>query len=87
MQCKKSQNHDLLRKLFENIVILKERSMNILKSLLKQKHEDNKVIMTKGIELTLKLSTDMISTSRKLFVETLPPGFLTQNTKEEVLAA
>jgi hypothetical protein len=38
--------------------------------------------MTKGIELTLKLSTDMISTSRKLFVETLPPGFLTQNTKK-----
>jgi hypothetical protein len=38
--------------------------------------------MTKGIELTPKLSTDMISSSRKLFVETLPHGFLTQNSKK-----
>jgi hypothetical protein len=38
--------------------------------------------MTKGTELTPKLSTDMASFLRKLFVETLPHGFLTQNTKK-----
>jgi hypothetical protein len=40
------------------------------------------VIITKGIELTPKLSTDMVSSFRKLFVETLSHGFLIQNTKE-----
>jgi hypothetical protein len=38
--------------------------------------------MTKGTELTPKLSADMISYSRKLFIETLPQEFLTQNTKK-----
>jgi hypothetical protein len=50
--------------------------------LIKAEIQNNKVIMTKGTELTLKLSTDMISSSRKLFVETLSHGFLTQNTKK-----
>jgi hypothetical protein len=50
--------------------------------LIKAETQNNKVIMTKGTELTLKLSTDMISSSRKLFVKTLPHGFLTQNTKK-----
>jgi hypothetical protein len=50
--------------------------------LIKAETRDTKVIMTKGTELTLKLSTDMASFLRKLFVETLPHGFLTQNTKK-----
>jgi hypothetical protein len=50
--------------------------------LIKVETRNNKVIMTKGTKLTLKLSTDMISSSRKLFVETLPHRFLTQNTKK-----
>jgi hypothetical protein len=51
-------------------------------NLIKAKAQDNKVIMTKGTKLTPKLSTDMASFLRKLFVETLPHGFLTQNTKK-----
>jgi hypothetical protein len=38
--------------------------------------------MTRGTELTLKLSTDMVSSPRKLFFEALSHGFPTQNTKE-----
>jgi hypothetical protein len=51
-------------------------------NLIKAEARDNKVIMTKGTELTPKLSTDMALFLRKLFVETLPHGFLTQNTKK-----
>jgi hypothetical protein len=50
--------------------------------LIKAKTQDKKVIMIKGIELTPKLSTDMISSPRKLFFEALSHGFPTQNTKE-----
>jgi hypothetical protein len=39
-------------------------------------------MMTKGTDLTPKLSMDMASFLRKLFIETLPHGFLTQNTKK-----
>jgi hypothetical protein len=52
--------------------------------LIKAETQDNKVIMTKGTELTPKLSTDMASILRKLFVETLPHGFLAQNTKKRL---
>jgi hypothetical protein len=41
------------------------------------------VIMTKGTELTPKLSIDMVSSPWKLFFEALSHGFPTQNTKEE----
>jgi hypothetical protein len=50
--------------------------------LIKVETKNKKVIMTKGTKLTPKLGTDMISSSRKLFIETLPHGFLTQNTKK-----
>jgi hypothetical protein len=40
------------------------------------------VLNTKEMKLTPKLSTDMTFPPRKLFVETLPHGFLTQNTKK-----
>jgi hypothetical protein len=39
--------------------------------------------MTKGTELTPKLSADMVSSPQKLFFEALFHGFPTQNTKEE----
>jgi hypothetical protein len=42
------------------------------------------VLNTKEMKLTPKLSTDMTSLSRKPFVETLPHGFLTQNTKKRL---
>jgi hypothetical protein len=51
-------------------------------NLIKAEARDDKVIMTKGTELTPKLSMDMASFLRKLFVETLPHGFLTQNIKK-----
>jgi hypothetical protein len=50
--------------------------------LIKAETRGNKVLMTKRTELTPKLSTDMASFLQKLFVETLPHGFLTQNTKK-----
>jgi hypothetical protein len=40
------------------------------------------VLNTKEMKLTPKLGTDMTFLCRKLFVETLPHGFLTQNTKK-----
>jgi hypothetical protein len=40
------------------------------------------VLNTKEMKLTPKLSTDMTFPSRKLFVETLPHGFLIQNTNK-----
>jgi hypothetical protein len=40
------------------------------------------MLNTKEMKLTTKLSTDMTFPSRKLFVETLPHKFLTQNTKK-----
>jgi hypothetical protein len=40
------------------------------------------VIITKGTELSSKLSMDMVSSHRKLLFEALSHGFLTQNTKE-----
>jgi hypothetical protein len=43
------------------------------------------VIITKGTELTSKLSKNMVSSPQKLFVEALSHGFLTQNTKERFL--
>jgi hypothetical protein len=51
-------------------------------NLFKVEARDNKVIMTKGTELTSKLSMDMASFLRKLFVETLTHKFLTQNIKK-----
>jgi hypothetical protein len=50
--------------------------------LTKAETQDNKVIMTKGTELTPKLSTDMVSSPRKLFFEAFSHGFPTQNTKK-----
>jgi hypothetical protein len=38
--------------------------------------------MTKGTELTPKLSTEMVSSTRKLFFEAFSHGFPTQNIKE-----
>jgi hypothetical protein len=40
------------------------------------------VLNTKEMKLTPNLGTVMTFPSRKLFIETLPHGFLTQNTKK-----
>jgi hypothetical protein len=76
-QRKKSQNIDALRKSFENIIIFKERLMNIWKNLIKVKAQDKTVLNTKGTELTPELSMNMVSPSRKLLFEAHSHQFLT----------
>jgi hypothetical protein len=82
MQCKKSQNIDALRKSFENIIIFKERLMNTWKNIIKVETQDKTVLNTKGMELTPKLSTDMVSPSQKLLFEAHSHQFLTQNSRK-----
>jgi hypothetical protein len=82
MQHKKSHNIDALRKSFENIIIFKERLMNTWKNLIKIETQDKTVLNTKGMELTPKLSTNMVSSSQKLFFEAHSHQFLTQNSRK-----
>jgi hypothetical protein len=56
--------------------------MNTLKTLVKAETQDNTVLNIKGVELTLKLSTDMVSSPWKLLFEAHSHGFLTQGTKK-----
>jgi hypothetical protein len=58
-----------------------------LKNFIKVEIQDKTVINTKGIELTLKLCTDMASSSWKLLFEVHSYQFLAQNAQERVLAA
>jgi hypothetical protein len=81
MQHKKSQHNESLRKSFENVIIFKERLMNIWKTPLRLKHTINSA-KNKGIELTPKLSMDMVSLPLKLLFEAHSHQFLTQNSRE-----
>jgi hypothetical protein len=82
MQHKKSHNIDALRKSFENISIFKERLMNTWKNLIKIETQDKTVLNTKGMELTPKLSTNIVSPSQKLLFEAHSHQFLTQNSRK-----
>jgi hypothetical protein len=53
-----------------------------LENLIKVEIQDKTVLNTKGTELTLKLSTDMVSPPWKLFLESYSHQFLTQNSRE-----
>jgi hypothetical protein len=53
-----------------------------LKNLIKAEIQDKTVLNTKGTELTLKLSMDMVSPPRKLLFEAHSNQFLTQNTRK-----
>jgi hypothetical protein len=53
-----------------------------LEDLIKTKIQDQIVLNIKGIELTSKLSTDMVSPPRKLLIEAHSHQFLTQNSRE-----
>jgi hypothetical protein len=53
-----------------------------LANLIKAEIQDKTMLSTKGTELTLKLSTDMVSTPWKLLLEAYSHQFLTQNSRE-----
>jgi hypothetical protein len=52
-----------------------------LENLIKAEIQDKIVLNTKGIELTPKISTDMVSPPRKLLLEAHSHQFLTQNSR------
>jgi hypothetical protein len=53
-----------------------------LENLIKIEIQDKTVLNTKGIELTLKLSTDMVSPLWKLLFKAHSHQFLTQNSRK-----
>jgi hypothetical protein len=53
-----------------------------LENLIKAEIQNKIVLNTKGIELTLKLSTNMVSPPQKLLFEAYSHQFLTQNSRE-----
>jgi hypothetical protein len=53
-----------------------------LENLIKAETQDKIVLSIKGIELTPKLNTDMVSTSRKLLFEAHSHQFLNQNPRK-----
>jgi hypothetical protein len=53
-----------------------------LENLIKAEIQDKTVLNTKGIELTPKLSMDMVSPPRKLLLEAHSHQFLTQNSRK-----
>jgi hypothetical protein len=53
-----------------------------LANFIKVEIQDKTMLSTKGTELTLKLSTDMVSTPWKLLFEAYSHQFLTQNSRE-----
>jgi hypothetical protein len=53
-----------------------------LENLIKVEIQNKIVLNTKGIELTPKLSTDMVSPPWKLLLEVHSHQFLTQNSRE-----
>jgi hypothetical protein len=53
-----------------------------LENLIKVEIQDKTVLNTKGTELTQKLSTYMVSPSRKLLFEAYSHQFLTQNSRK-----
>jgi hypothetical protein len=53
-----------------------------LENLIKAEIQDKTVLNTKVTELTLKLSTDMVSSPRKLLLEAHSYQFLTQNSRK-----
>jgi hypothetical protein len=53
-----------------------------LKNLIKVEIQDKTMLNTKGIELTPKLSMDMVSLSRKLLFGAYSHQFLTQNSRK-----
>jgi hypothetical protein len=53
-----------------------------LENLIKVEIQDKIVLNTKGIELTPKLSTDMVSPPWKLHLEGYSHQFLTRNSRE-----
>jgi hypothetical protein len=53
-----------------------------LENLIKAETQEKTVLNTKGTELTLKLSMDMVSPSRKLLFEAHSHQFLTQNSRK-----
>jgi hypothetical protein len=53
-----------------------------LENLIKVEIQDKTMLNTKGTELTLKLSTNMVSLPRKLLLEVRTHQFLTQDSNE-----
>jgi hypothetical protein len=53
-----------------------------LKNFIKAEIQDKTVLNTKGIELTPKLSMDMVFPSRKLLLKAYSHQFFTQNSRE-----
>jgi hypothetical protein len=53
-----------------------------LENLIKAEIQHKIVLNTKGIELTPKLNTDMVSPPQKLLLEAHSHQFLTQNSRE-----
>jgi hypothetical protein len=68
--------------LSQTLSFLRNNSTNHFENSVRHKTKAMTVLNTKEMKLTLKLGTDMTFSSRKLFIETLPCGFLTQNTRK-----
>jgi hypothetical protein len=54
-------------------IIFKESLINTWKTSSRQKYKDKTMLNTRGTKLTLKLSTDMVSSPRKLLLISLSP--------------